>query len=164
MRTAERAAAQHLFMQRSRRLIMVATNAFGMGIDKPNIRYILHYHAPGALEQYVQEIGRAGRDGRPAHCIFLYDPADLEIQERLQVLNRPTPAGTWSASSARSALGPPSSAPRQPPRSPILLACYCEFARLCCRISSRLASSSATGKAVLSSYRSRISLLAPTTC
>jgi ATP-dependent DNA helicase RecQ len=90
MRTAERAAAQHLFMQRSRRLIMVATNAFGMGIDKPNIRYILHYHAPGALEQYVQEIGRAGRDGRPAHCILLYDPADLEIQERLQAMSRPT--------------------------------------------------------------------------
>jgi len=90
MRAAERVAAQHQFMQRSRRLIMVATNAFGMGIDKPNIRYILHYHAPGALEQYVQEIGRAGRDGRPAHCILLFDAADLEIQERLQALNRPT--------------------------------------------------------------------------
>ena len=90
MRAAERVAAQDLFMQRSRRLIMVATNAFGMGIDKPNIRYILHYHAPGALEQYVQEIGRAGRDGRPAQCILLFDAADLEIQERLQALNRPT--------------------------------------------------------------------------
>jgi len=90
MRAAERVAAQQLFMQRARRLIMVATNAFGMGIDKPNIRYILHYHAPGALEQYVQEIGRAGRDGRPAHCILLFDAADLEIQERLQALNRPT--------------------------------------------------------------------------
>src|SRR5262245_40943932 len=90
MRAAERVAAQHLFMQRSRRLIMVATNAFGMGIDKSNIRYILHYHAPGALEQYVQEIGRAGRDGRPAQCILLFDAADLEIQERLQTLNRPT--------------------------------------------------------------------------
>jgi ATP-dependent DNA helicase RecQ len=77
-------------MQRARRLIMVATNAFGMGIDKSNIRYILHYHAPGALEQYVQEIGRAGHDGRPAHCILFFDAADLEIQERLQALNRPT--------------------------------------------------------------------------
>ena len=43
-----------------------------------------------ALEQYAQEIGRAGRDGRPAHCILLFDAADLEIQERLQALNRPT--------------------------------------------------------------------------
>ena len=90
MRAADRAAAQRWFMQPSRRLIMVATTAFGMGIDKPNIRYIVHYQAPGSLEQYVQEIGRAGRDGRPAQCILLFDPADLEIQERLQALGRPT--------------------------------------------------------------------------
>jgi ATP-dependent DNA helicase RecQ len=90
MRSADRAAAQRQFMQPSRRLIMVATSAFGMGIDKPNIRYILHYQAPGSLEQYVQEIGRAGRDGRPAHCILLFDAADLDIQERLQALSRPT--------------------------------------------------------------------------
>src|SRR5215813_1005718 len=92
MRASERAAAQHLFMQRSRRLIMVATSAFGMGIDKPNIRYILHYQAPGSLEQYVQEVGRAGRDGHPAYCILLFDAADMEIQERLQALSRP---GVW---------------------------------------------------------------------
>ena len=90
MRVAERAAAQRQFMQPSRRLIMVATSAFGMGIDKPNIRYIVHYQAPGSLEQYVQEIGRAGRDGRPAHCILLFDAADLDIQERLQAMSRPT--------------------------------------------------------------------------
>jgi ATP-dependent DNA helicase RecQ len=77
-------------MNPSRRLIMVATTAFGMGIDKPNIRYILHYQAPGSLEQYVQEIGRAGRDGRPAHCILLFDPADLEIHEHLQAQSRPS--------------------------------------------------------------------------
>jgi ATP-dependent DNA helicase RecQ len=69
---------------------MVATTAFGMGIDKPNIRYILHYQAPGSLEQYVQEIGRAGRDERPAQCILLFDPADLEIHEHLQAQNRPS--------------------------------------------------------------------------
>jgi ATP-dependent DNA helicase RecQ len=74
----------------SRRLIMVATTAFGMGIDKPNIRYILHYQTPGSLEQYVQEIGRAGRDGRPAQCILLFDPADLEIHEHLQAQGRPS--------------------------------------------------------------------------
>ncbi len=90
MRVSERAEAQRQFMQPSRRLIMVATSAFGMGIDKPNIRYVVHYQAPGSLEQYVQEIGRAGRDGRPAHCILLFDAADLEIHERLQALSRPT--------------------------------------------------------------------------
>jgi ATP-dependent DNA helicase RecQ len=90
MRAADRTAAQCQFMQPARRLIMVATSAFGMGIDKPNIRYIVHYQAPGSLEQYVQEIGRAGRDGRPAHCILLFDPADLDLQERLQALSRPT--------------------------------------------------------------------------
>jgi ATP-dependent DNA helicase RecQ len=90
MRVSDRAAAQRQFMQPARRLIMVATSAFGMGIDKPNIRYIVHYQAPGSLEQYVQEVGRAGRDGRPAHCILLFDAADLEIQERLQALSRPT--------------------------------------------------------------------------
>jgi ATP-dependent DNA helicase RecQ len=89
MRAADRDAAQRQFMMPSRRLIMVATSAFGMGIDKPNIRYILHYQAPGSLEQYVQEIGRAGRDGHPAYCILLFDPADLEIQEHLQALSRP---------------------------------------------------------------------------
>jgi len=90
MRAADRDAAQHQFMNPSRRLIMVATTAFGMGIDKPNIRYILHYQAPGSLEQYVQEIGRAGRDGRPAQCILLFDPADLEIHEHLQAQSRPS--------------------------------------------------------------------------
>ena len=90
MRAADRDAAQRQFMNPSRRLIMVATTAFGMGIDKPNIRYILHYQTPGSLEQYVQEIGRAGRDGHAAQCILLFDPADLEIQEHLQALGRPS--------------------------------------------------------------------------
>src|SRR5690242_13866410 len=101
MGAADRDAAQRRFMKPSRRLIMVATTAFGMGIDKPNIRYILHYQTPGSLEQYVQEIGRAGRDGHPAQCILLFDPADLEIQEYLQTLSRPT---VWHLERLESAL------------------------------------------------------------
>jgi ATP-dependent DNA helicase RecQ len=111
MRAADRAAAQRRFMQPDRRLIMVATSAFGMGIDKPNIRYIVHYQAPGSLEQYVQEIGRAGRDGRPAHCIFLFDAADLEIQQRLQALSRPA---VWHLERLESALTAWASEQRSP--------------------------------------------------
>jgi ATP-dependent DNA helicase RecQ len=91
MKAAEREAAQRRYMRPSRRLVMVATSAFGMGIDKPNIRYVVHFHAPGSLEQYVQEAGRAGRDGRPARCVLLFDPADLEIQAALRRRSRPNP-------------------------------------------------------------------------
>lgn len=83
MTKAERLMAQKRFTRRGPRLVMVATTAFGMGIDKPNIRYILHYQVPGSIEQYVQEAGRAGRDGRPSECIVLFDPLDLDIQKHL---------------------------------------------------------------------------------
>jgi ATP-dependent DNA helicase RecQ len=92
MRTSERASTQRKFMKPTRRLVMVATSAFGMGIDKPNIRYILHYQVPGSLEQYVQEAGRAGRDGKRSECVLLFDPNDLRIQEHLQEKGRSNPA------------------------------------------------------------------------
>jgi superfamily II DNA/RNA helicase len=79
-------------MRQGKRIVMVATSAFGLGIDKPDIRYIIHYQAPASLERYLQEAGRAGRDGHQARCIMLFDEADLAIQEHLLALSRLSPA------------------------------------------------------------------------
>ncbi|WP_338231707.1 DNA helicase RecQ [Companilactobacillus muriivasis] len=61
--------------------VIVATNAFGMGINKTNVRYVLHFTVPGTIESYYQEVGRAGRDGLPAEAILLYTPADLRLHQ-----------------------------------------------------------------------------------
>ncbi len=80
MNKKERDESQNAFMASSE-LVMIATNAFGLGVDKANIRNVLHYHVPGSLEAYAQEAGRGGRDGKPARCVLLFSPDDVAIQE-----------------------------------------------------------------------------------
>ena len=71
--------------------IMVATNAFGMGIDKPNVRFVIHVDLPGTLEGYYQEAGRGGRDGKTSWATLLYHQGDEETPRRLIEESHPTP-------------------------------------------------------------------------
>ena len=90
MTPEERNAAQEYFMH-DPAPVLAATNAFGMGIDRPDVRRVIHYQLSGSLEAYYQEAGRAGRDGESAECILLFSYADRYIHKFLIEMNNPPP-------------------------------------------------------------------------
>ena len=119
MEPEERTRAQEKFLS-GRARVAVATLAFGMGIDKRDIRFVLHYHYPGSVEQYYQEIGRAGRDDLPSRCVLLYAPADHFLREFFIDLNYPAPEQVQSVYEALWSI----------PENPVLMT-YKEIAGLC---------------------------------
>ena len=87
---AERSRVQRAFLAESLDVV-VATIAFGMGIDRSNVRYVIHYNTPKSIEHYQQEAGRAGRDGLPAECVLLFSGADIVTHRRLATMDGPLP-------------------------------------------------------------------------
>ena len=99
MDDAERSAAQEAFL-RGEVSVVVATNAFGMGVDKADIRFVVHFHVPRSIEAYYQEIGRAGRDGAKSLALLLFNYADVMLQKRMIESARPkeeTVRKVWNA-------------------------------------------------------------------
>ena len=118
---ARRAQAQDAFMEGAVR-VMVATNAFGLGIDKPDIRFVLHYQMPASVDAYYQEAGRAGRDGNDARCTLLYVRQDRALQQFFMsgryptlddlqavhaTLHQPAPEGGWTSDAIADAVPRP---------------------------------------------------------
>ncbi|RYX91016.1 MAG: ATP-dependent DNA helicase RecQ [Comamonadaceae bacterium] len=121
LNAAERADMQEAFMSGEVR-VMVATNAFGLGIDKPDIRFVLHYQMPSGIDAYYQESGRAGRDGEAAECVLLFLRSDRAVQQFFmsgrypsaddvlslyQALHDPAPKDGWTLASLRARLDRP---------------------------------------------------------
>lgn len=103
MNKGDRRSEQEQFMQDGRRNVMVATSAFGLGIDKRDFRYVVHFQTPASVEQYVQEAGRAGRDGKRAHCILLHHDMDRQIHEFLLSQSRVNPIQLFQVAKALAA-------------------------------------------------------------
>jgi ATP-dependent DNA helicase RecQ len=91
MRAADRREVHDRFSSGAVRVV-TATSAFGMGIDKPDVRFVLHASAPDSLDSYYQQIGRAGRDGEPADIVLCYRPEDLRLQRFLTAASTPDDA------------------------------------------------------------------------
>lgn len=111
MEDTDRTAAQERFMSKAAR-VAVATNAFGMGVDRADVRAVVHVDLPRTVEGYYQEVGRAGRDGVASRCLLLYNPTDTRVHEFLIERSHPTPAVLTEVWRRLQSAGPESGVPQ----------------------------------------------------